>query len=158
LLEFARSEHPKSRTCKSFTSCALKTANETVGSLLSMVLTVLDNRVFEMMDKVDKKQQQRCLTFPVTAASTPRNVPTKPMCVQKKKETKPSQKVKVSLRLVARDIELLELFPSRCNCTCRRDGTNDPKKEEFPPAFRFDSSGHATSPILGRHAQIISTP
>jgi hypothetical protein len=41
-----RSEYPKSRISKGFTSCTLKTANETVGSLLSVALTVQDNRVF----------------------------------------------------------------------------------------------------------------
>jgi hypothetical protein len=123
-----RSEYPKSRISKGFTSCTLKTANETVGSLLSVVLTVQDNGVFDMMDKVGKKQQQRYLTFPVTVAPQP--VSWKPGCKKRKKDMSP--KVKVSSNMVATDIELLDRFPSRRNYTYGRDRSNDPKKKDFP--------------------------
>ena len=59
---------PKAELAKALPAALLKTANETVGSLLSLALTVHDNKVFDMMDKVGKKQQQRYLTFPVTVA------------------------------------------------------------------------------------------
>jgi hypothetical protein len=73
-----RSEYPKSRISKGFTSCTLKMDNKTVGSLLSVALTVQDNSVFDMMDKVGQKQQQRYLTFPVTIAPQP--IASKPLC------------------------------------------------------------------------------
>ena len=124
-----RSDYPKSRISKGFTSCTLKTANETVGSLLSVVLTVQDNSVFDMMDEVGKKQQQRHLTFPAT-------IITKPLSKQPKKETKLGHKIKVRSNLVAKDIELLERFPSRRNYTCGRDRTTDSTKEDFPRTNR----------------------
>jgi hypothetical protein len=63
---------PKAELAKaSPASCTLKTANKTVGSLLSVALTVQDNRVFDMMHEVGTRQQQCCLTFPVTLSSTP---------------------------------------------------------------------------------------
>jgi hypothetical protein len=105
-----RSEYPKSRTSKGFTSCTLKMANKTVGSLLSVALTVQDNRVFDMMDDVSKKQQQCYHTFPVTVAP-------KRTCKKRKKETKLSQKVKDSSMLVATYMKLLEHFPSHHNYT-----------------------------------------
>jgi hypothetical protein len=37
-------------------------------------LTVQDDKVFGMMEEVGKGQQQRYVTFPVTVASSPREV------------------------------------------------------------------------------------
>ena len=120
-----KSEYPKSRISKGFTSCTLKTANETVGSLLSVVLTVQDNDVFDMMDEVGKKQQQRYLTFPATIL--PQRSSRK-----MKNEKMPDQKVKVSSKLVATDTKLLERYPSRRNYTYGRDRTADQTKKDFP--------------------------
>jgi hypothetical protein len=50
------SEFPKGRTTPGFSNCTLKRANETVGWLLSVVLTVQDNMVFDMMEKVGTRQ------------------------------------------------------------------------------------------------------
>ena len=145
-----KSEYPKSRTSKGFTSCTLKTANETVGSLVSVVLTVQDNTVYDMMNEVGDRQQQRYLTFPVTVASTPRAIvpdkpqsakgkkedtkkTSKPTSVKRKKETEDaSEKVKVISKLEAKGNELIKRFPSRRNYTFGRDRTNDAKKEDFP--------------------------
>jgi len=136
-----RNEYPKSRTSVGFTSCTLKTANETVGSLLSVALTVQDNVVFDMMDDVGHRQQERYMTFPVTLSSrSPVEVVSKPTNKKRKKDTsKPSPETKPSplmkggrSKLVATDIELLERFPSRRNYTFGRDRTNDPKKKDFP--------------------------
>ncbi len=109
-----RSDYPKSRISKGFTSCTLKTANETVGSLLSVVLTVHDNSVFDMMDDVGKRQQQRYLTFPVTV------LPKLSSKKEKKEKTPSSQKVRFSSPLVASDAQLLDRYPSRRNYTCGR--------------------------------------
>jgi hypothetical protein len=119
-----RSEYPKSRVSKGFTSCTLKTANETVGSLVSVVLTVQENKVFDLMDQVGKRQQQRYLTFPVSHSSTPTAL------TKRKKETnRVSDK---RSKLEATDLVLLDHFPSRRNYTFGRDRTNDAKKEDFP--------------------------
>jgi hypothetical protein len=141
-----RSEYPKSRISKGFTSCTLKTANETVGSLLSVALTVQDNRVFDMMDRVGKKQQQRYLTFPVTIA--PKALPTLPPGKKRKQETKTSPKVSAGTKLVATNIHLLERFPSRRNYTYGRDRSNDPKKKDFP---RTNKSCRVLFKHLKRH-------
>jgi hypothetical protein len=132
-----RSDYPKSRISKGFTSCTLKTANETVGSLVSVALTVQDDKVFDMMDQVGKRQQQRYLTFPVNVASTssgsvPRAKNSQSKSTQRKKQTKVSDKVLISSKMKATDIELLDRFPSRRNYTFGRDRTNDAKKEDFP--------------------------
>jgi hypothetical protein len=120
-----RSDYPKSRTSKGFTSCTLKTANETVGSLVSVVLTVQDNDVFDLMDKVGTKQQNRYSTFPVT-------VPHPPTKKSKKNNGPPQKAVKVRSNLVATDMKLLERFPTRRDYTFGRDRTPDQKKKDFP--------------------------
>jgi hypothetical protein len=112
-----RSEYPKSRISKGFTNCTLKTANETVGSLVSVVLAVQDNKVFEMVDQVGSRQQERYLTFPVTVASTSKENGSKTLKTSK---------------LVATDTKLLDRFPSRRNYTFGRDRNNDAKKKDFP--------------------------
>jgi hypothetical protein len=133
-----RSEYPKSRISKGFTSCTLKTANETVGSLLSVVLTVQDNKVFEMMDLVGKRQQERYVTFPVTVASTPgdsdsKTENSKPQSARRKAISKLEAADNIKLKkLEARGSQLLDSFPSRRNYTFGRDRTNDDKKEDFP--------------------------
>jgi hypothetical protein len=132
-----RSEYPKSRISKGFTNCTLKTANETVGSLVSVALTVQDNKVFDMMDQVGKRQQQRYLTFPATNAPTLKDIAavtknSKQPPSKKRKETKTSDKIIFSSKLEATSIELLERFPSRRNYTFGRDRTNDTKKQDFP--------------------------
>jgi hypothetical protein len=144
-----RSEYPKSRISKGYTSCTLKTANETIGSLVSLALAVQDNKVFDMMDQVGKRQQQHYLTFPVTVASTPSaDVPktknSKPKSTKRKKQTKASNKVIVSSKLEATYIELLERSPSRRNYTFGRDITNDAKKEDFPRTNK-------SCPLLFKH-------
>ena len=101
-----KSEHPKRRISKGFTSYTpLKTANETVGSLLSVVLTVEDDSVFDVMDAVGKKQQQHHLTFPATISP-------KLSSKRTKKETKLCRKASVTSKLVATYTDLLELHPS----------------------------------------------
>jgi hypothetical protein len=112
-----RSDYPKSRISKGFTNCTLKTANETVGSLVSVVLAVQDNKVFDMMEQVGGRQQQRYLTFPVTVSSTP-------------KES--GSKITKTSKLVATGTKLLDRFPARRNYTFGRDRTSDAKKKDFP--------------------------
>jgi hypothetical protein len=124
-----RSEFPKSRISKGFTNCTLKTANETVGSLLSVVLTVQDNKVFDLMEQVGKRQKDRYITFPVTVASNVVNIEH-----QNKNSKKPSTKRKRVDRiskLVAKDKVLLGHYPSRRNYTFGRYRTHDPRKD-FP--------------------------
>ena len=124
-----RSEYPKSRISKGFTNCTLKTANETVGSLLSVVLTVQDNKVFDLMEQVGKRQKDRYITFPVTVSSNVVDIEH-----QNKSSKKPSTKRKRFDRiskLVAKDKVLLEYYPSRRNYTFGRYRTHDPKKD-FP--------------------------
>jgi hypothetical protein len=104
-----RSDYPKTRISRGFSNCTLKTANETVGSLFSVVLTVHDNNIFDLMEATNDRQQDRYLTFPVTI---PKNTKAR--------------------TLVARDNHLLERFPSRRNYTYGRDRSNDLNKAVFP--------------------------
>ncbi len=151
-----RSEFPKDRITPGFSKCTLKTSNETVGSLLSVVLTVQDDMVYDMMEQVGTRQQQRYLTFPVTITPTPPPAsdpsdpkattdPSDPKAKKKRKiinskpsqgkeDTKPSREVKASSNLVAKDVALLEHFPSRRNYPFGRDRTSDSQKQHFPRA------------------------
>jgi hypothetical protein len=124
-----RSGFPKARVTPGFSNCTLKTANETVGSLLSVVLTVQDDKVFDMMEKVGKRQQERYLTFPVTVSPTP-STDSSQNNHKKRKMNNPA--TKVNSKLVANDICLLELFPLRRNYTFGRDRNGDSNKQDFP--------------------------
>jgi hypothetical protein len=108
-----------------------------------------------MMEQVGTRQQQRCLTFPVTITPTPpppasdpsdpkaTTDPSDPKAKKKRKiinskpsqgkeDTKPSREVKASSNLVAKDVALLEHFPSRRNYPFGRDRTSDSQKQDFP--------------------------
>jgi hypothetical protein len=152
-----KSDYPKNRTTPGYTNCTLKTANETVGLAVSVILTVQNNDVFDMMDQVGKRQQQRYLTFPVTVASTVPSTDTKnsktheSTTSKKESSTKKrrgmedaSEKVKGISKLEAKGTELLKRFPSRKLYTYGRDRTKDAKKDDFP---RTNKSCH----ILFRH-------
>jgi hypothetical protein len=124
-----------------------------------------------MMEEVSKRQQQRYVTFPVTVASSPREVDPDTKNIQKphsaatmQKGTKKvsqapagrrriesgkaSEKARAISKLEAKDNELIARFPSRRNYTYGRDRTNDSNKEDFP---RTNKSCRALFKHLKRH-------